>query len=225
MARDRTTETIPAEALRRLAVFPLPQGVLFPGVVVPLHLFEPRYRALARRCVDGDRMMALAALQPGYEAHDGGRPPIYPIAGLGEIVAERRLPDGRWDIALRGVCRIELIHELPPDEPYRVMRARRLRETERPGDAEVADRLRGVALQLAQTAPGSQLELGPMFKRARAPGPAADALAALFVERFEDRRALLEELDVGRRLALLEGHLAELLLRASFRGHTPTGLS
>ncbi len=214
MTQDQQRQA-PPEAFHRLPVFPLPQAVLFPGVVMPLHLFEPRYRALAEHCINGDKTLALASLQPGYEADYEGRPPIFPIAGVGEIVAHRRLPDGRWNIALRGVCRAELVHELPPDEPFRIVRARRLREVERHEDVVAADRLRSVALQLTAAVPGAKDQLGTLLKEARSPSATSDALAALFVESFGARRGLLEELDVARRMERLESLMAELLLDIS----------
>lgn len=208
MAQHRRADAeITAENLDRLPIFPLPRVVLFPGVVVPLHLFEPRYRALAERCVHGDRLIGLAALRPGFEDDYLGRPPIFPVMGLGRIVAEQRLGDGRWNVALRGVCRVEALEERPPDEPFRVVRARRLDEVERHGDRVAADRLRGIVLQLVMRIPQVRSEIGSLLSDARRPGQLADVAAGLLVDAFPARQRLLEETNVATRL----DHVIELL--------------
>src|SRR5205085_1976564 len=86
-------------------LFPLPNVVLFPQVVQPLHIFEPRYREMTADALADDRLIAMALLQPGWEADYEGRPPIHPICCLGRIFAEKHLPDGRYNLLLRGLTR------------------------------------------------------------------------------------------------------------------------
>lgn len=213
MAQDRHFDReITAANLARLPVFPLPRAVLFPGVVLPLHLFEPRYRALAEQCVASDHLLGLAALRPGFEDDYLGRPPIFPVMGLGRIVAEQRLPDGRWNIALRGLCRIEVVEERPPDEPFRVVRARRLDERERHSDKVAADRLRSLVLQLTLAIPGLRGDLGPLLADTRRPGQLVDVASGLMIEAFPVRQRLLEETDVAARLDRVHDLLVDLLL-------------
>ena len=97
-----------------LPLFPLPNVVLFPGVFLPLHIFEARYRAMTEDALAGDRMIGMALLKPGFEAEYEGRPPIYPVGCMGLITHAERLPDGRFNIVLQGV------------ERFRVHRRRRL---------------------------------------------------------------------------------------------------
>ena len=61
-----------------IPIFPLPNVVLFPNVFLPLHIFEPRYRAMVADALAGDRIIGMVLLQPGYEADYEGRPPVYP---------------------------------------------------------------------------------------------------------------------------------------------------
>ena len=96
------TVGIDERVLARLAIFPLPDVVLFPGTVLPLHVFEPRYVDMTRDVVAGTRHFAIARLRPGYQADYLGRPPIYPVAGLGEVIACQELPGDRFAIAVRG---------------------------------------------------------------------------------------------------------------------------
>src|SRR4051794_9383388 len=94
-------------------LFPLPDLVLFPAVVQPLHIFEPRYRQLMADALAGDRLMALALLKPGWEEDYQKRPPIHPVVCLGRIFKEERLPDGRYNLLLHGLSRARVREEIP----------------------------------------------------------------------------------------------------------------
>ncbi|MGH7405380.1 MAG: LON peptidase substrate-binding domain-containing protein, partial [Candidatus Methylomirabilales bacterium] len=78
-----------------IPIFPLPNVVFFPHTLLPLHIFEPRYRQMLADCLTGERWLAVVLLRPGWEAEYYGRPAVYAVAGAGEIVASERLPDGR----------------------------------------------------------------------------------------------------------------------------------
>lgn len=109
---------------RRLPLFPLPGVVLLPGVLLPLHIFEPRYRSMVARALEADRMIGMALLKPGWETA-AEPPPIHPIGGAGEIVESEDLPDGRYNILLEGRFRYRVIEEAAPD-PYRIARVEEL---------------------------------------------------------------------------------------------------
>lgn len=94
-----------------LPLFPLPNVVLFPSVFLPLHIFEARYRQMVRDALTGDRMIGMALLKPGFEADYEGRPPIYDTGCAGLITHAERLPDGRFNIILRGIDRFTLVGE------------------------------------------------------------------------------------------------------------------
>src|SRR6266496_3253962 len=100
-------------------LFPLPNLVLFPHVMQPLHIFEPRYRQMTADALDSDRLIALALLQPGWEANYDGKPAIQGIACLGRIAAEQCLDDGRYNILLRGLSRVRIVEESPTGKLYR----------------------------------------------------------------------------------------------------------
>ncbi len=105
--------------MSRLRLFPLSNVVLFPGVTLPLHIFEPRYRALVSDALDDDRMIGMVLLQAGWEGDYEGRPPIYPIGCSGVIVHHARLDDGRYNILLRGLDRFRVLDE-DHARPYRL---------------------------------------------------------------------------------------------------------
>lgn len=93
-----------------IPIFPLPNVVLFPQVFLPLHIFEPRYRAMVADALSGDRVIGMVLLRPGWQGGDEP-PPIYPIGCSGVITHFERLSDGRYNIVLRGVERFAVERE------------------------------------------------------------------------------------------------------------------
>jgi Lon protease-like protein len=94
-----------------LSLFPLPTVVLFPSVFLPLHIFEPRYREMVADALSTDRLIGMVLLRPGWERDYEGRPRVYPIGCSGVITHADRLPDGRYNIVLRGVERFRVVEE------------------------------------------------------------------------------------------------------------------
>ena len=94
-----------------LPLFPLPNVVLFPNVFLPLHIFEPRYRAMMADALAGDRMIGMVLLRPGWERDYEGRPPVFAIGCSGVITHAEQLPDGRYNLVLRGLDRFRIVHE------------------------------------------------------------------------------------------------------------------
>jgi len=100
-------------------LFPLPNLVMFPHVVQPLHIFEPRYCDLLEDALAGDKLIAMVLLEPGWERDYEGRPALAPVACLGKIMAHERLPTGRHNVLLRGMRRAAIRRELPPQTSFR----------------------------------------------------------------------------------------------------------
>src|SRR5256885_7823900 len=94
-----------------LPLFPLPNVVLFPNVFLPLHIFEPRYRAMVADALESDRMIGMVLLKPGWEPQYEGRPPVYPIGCSGLMTHVESLADGRYNIVLRGIERFRILDE------------------------------------------------------------------------------------------------------------------
>ncbi len=105
-----------------LAIFPLSNVVLFPGVQAPLHLFEPRYRQMAEHVLDGDRRIGMVVVPPEHAAEMRGDPPVYPIGCTGTVGQSQRLRDGRFNVVLIGTHRFRITSEAPQpaDRLYRV---------------------------------------------------------------------------------------------------------
>jgi Lon protease-like protein len=100
-------------------LFPLPNLVLYPHVMQPLHIFEERYREMLEDALADDRLIAMALLEPGFEEDYDSRPPIDEYACLGKVVAQRRLDDGRYNVLLLGVGRVRIVRELEPLRSFR----------------------------------------------------------------------------------------------------------
>src|SRR5687767_12636613 len=110
-----------------LPIFPLPNVVLFPNVFLPLHIFEPRYRAMVSETLVGDRMIGMVLLQPGYEASYEATPPVFAVGCAGLITHADPLGDGRFNIVLRGIERFR-IREEDHSKPYRLAQIESLSE-------------------------------------------------------------------------------------------------
>jgi hypothetical protein len=183
-------------------IFPLPDVTFFPHTVLPLHVFEARYRAMVIDALERDRRLAIVRLQAGYEASYAGKPAVHPVAGLGEIVSCERLATGRYNILLKGECRVRLEHELPSDTLYRVVRARRLADTEPADDAAPAlARIRTACHSLLSALQRPADLLDPALADGQAAGVIADRVAAAVLPDADLRQSLLETLDVDARVA------------------------
>lgn len=100
-------------------LFPLPNLVMFPHALQPLHVFEPRYVAMLEDALSSDQLLAMALLKPGWEADYEGRPALCRTACLGRIVSHTRLEDGRYNLLLLGLRRVSIVRELPAELAYR----------------------------------------------------------------------------------------------------------
>lgn len=94
-----------------IPLFPLPNVVLFPNVFLPLHIFEPRYRAMIGDALAGDRIIGMALLRPGFETDYEGRPPVFSVGCAGVISHSEPMGDGRYNIVLRGLEKFRITAE------------------------------------------------------------------------------------------------------------------
>ena len=198
-----------------LPIFPLPGLTFFPHTLLPLHIFEARYRAMVSDCLARDRRLSVVGLKPGYEADYDGKPGVYTVAGAGEIVRCERLAVGRFNILLRGDCRVRIEAELPTDTLYRMVRGRVLDDVVPQGDAgrfaSQTDRVRAACLQLLKAHGQSSGDVERALRSAMVPGVVADQIASAVIPDPLLRQELLETLDVGRRLDRLAAALDDLL--------------
>lgn len=201
--------------LQRLPIFPLPGVTLFPHTLLPLHIFEPRYRQMTSHVLEHDLPLAIAVLRPGYQEDYHGRPPVHEILGVGRVVHHERLPDDRFNLVLRGVGRAKLLRELPPDDPWREVEASLLPDQiSDPAQARaLVDALRGFAFGLGQQ--HGRLA-GLLVKRLQTlshPGALADSLLSSLLSDLPSRLEALGEVDVNARLDRLHACLSHFMLQ------------
>lgn len=92
----------------RFPVFPLPNVVFFPRMYLPLHIFEPRYRAMVADAAAGGQCIGMVLLKEGWEQDYYGNPPIFELGCVGRLVSIQPLPDGCYNILLQGLHRFEV---------------------------------------------------------------------------------------------------------------------
>jgi Lon protease-like protein len=207
-------EPIDESLLSDVAMFPLPNVVLVPGSLLPLHIFEPRYREMTRDVLAGSRLLAMARLAPGYEANYHGRPPVYPVLGIGRVIASDELDGGRYNILVRGLARAEIEQELPPERAYRQIRARLVRD-QTPRDPAMLSALHQKLImlcdQLSLSLDQGAEQLRELVRSDRSPGGCPDMICAALVMDLDERQRFLEMSDPVERLTFAIQHVGRLL--------------
>ncbi|MBL4845045.1 MAG: LON peptidase substrate-binding domain-containing protein [Planctomycetes bacterium] len=208
-------------------LFPLPGAVILPAGLLPLHVFEDRYRDMLGDALAGERLVALAHLLPGYEEHYEGNPEIDPYVCVGRIIMDQQLPDGRYNMVLAGVRRARVVEE-DQSRTYRVGRVEILEDhcPEAFDEAETARRLHHFLEQLPQSFVRHGDRLGrAMLLLDQVPtaplGLVVDLLADTLELSLPTRLALLREDRVPSRVATLTDRLRE---RARTSGRAPRPL-
>jgi Lon protease-like protein len=214
-ALDDEHAALLATALPALPIFPLSGTVFFPHTLLPLHIFEPRYRQMTEQVIATHQNMAIVCVDANQQL-----PPrnCARVAGLGRLVHHERLPDGRFHILLQGMGRVALDDELPMDGLlYRRARARLLHDhvddSTRGAIAEQLATLRGCYARLSDSNPECKDTLGDLPLRLAEPDVLADLIAAALIEDVPSRQRALEETSLLKRMHLANGALADLLLR------------
>lgn len=110
---------------QRISIFPLSGAMLYPGLQLPLHIFEPRYRALVSDALARDRRIGM--IQP-QQPGDGA--PLFTVGCLGKIVDVEALEDGRYNLVLEGEMRFRMLRELDVTTPFRQVEGELLPEAE-----------------------------------------------------------------------------------------------
>ena len=194
-------------------IFPLPDLALFPNTLLPLHIFEPRYRALVTDSLARDRRLAIVGLKPGYEGDYAGRPAVHQVAGLGRIVKCERMATGRFNILLKGEMRVRIERELPSDTLYRLAQSVELPDAgaERDAVPSLLDEVKRACRRILEAVRRATPEMEETLAAAAAPGILCDQVASAVIPSPAVRQALLEELDVERRLRRLLAELEDLL--------------
>jgi Lon protease-like protein len=197
---------------RRLPLFPLPDVVLLPGTLLPLHIFEPRYRAMVADALAADRTIGMAMLQPGTEPSEEA-PAIHAVGTAGEIVESEALPDGRYNILLEARFRFRVLEEAAPG-PYRVARVEEVRTVPVP-ETEEGARILAVATGLFGEV-ARALDLPPLPSEAITPERLASEMALRLRYAPPELQRLLETDSLVARFAALQERMREWKERLDF---------
>src|SRR5262245_28675805 len=217
MSDAEENSTAAAQAAGPVRLFPLPNLVMFPHVVQPLHIFEPRYCDLLEDALAGDRLIALVLLERGWERDYEGRPAIAPVACLGKVIAHERLPTGRHNILLRGVTRAAIRREIPPQRSFRQAEVDLLDDFYPASGAARRSQAQRQLVELARKLLPDAIELheqlGEMLAGQIALGMLTDVFAFTLSFPTAVKQRLLAEWNVDRRIKLLLDRLAALSQR------------
>jgi uncharacterized protein len=196
----------------RVRLFPLPSLVMFPHVLQPLHVFEPRYRELLEEALADDKLIAMAMLTPGWEDEYEGRPPTYPVACLGQIVSHHRLEDGSYNVLLLGVQRVRVVKELAPAKSFREADVELCDDYYPTEEAAMRpflqEKLRNALMETLPLLPQAKEQIDQIMAADVSLGVLADIVGYMLDIDPAEKEDLLAELNVHRRTELLLEHLA-----------------
>ena len=197
----------PAEFSGVVRLFPLPDLVLFPHVMQPLRIFEPRYREMLEDALADDGLLAMALLKPGWEADYEGQLPVEPVVCLGRVLTHCRLPEGHYNIFLLGLQRATITCELPFTRSFRRAKVRLLRDRAAYSQAAARPALRHKLLDLFQRLLPSdaelQEELEPLLRKKLSLAALTDIVAFTMDFDVGTKQQLLNVCDVDQRARML----------------------
>jgi len=206
-------------------VMTLPETVFFPQALLPLHIFEPRYRQMLRDVLARDRLFAVARLDPALAAKPGVMEPANPVACVGIIRACQKAESDTSNLLLQGICRVEIKH-IVRENPYRLIAVRPLTTTAGGSHAQLEiERLEVMRLLSLRRRLGTPAPKGMtrFLESIEDIDTFADIAAFNLCESGALKQKLLEELDTRRRLQLFAAQLkAEIeaqKLRRKLQGH------
>ncbi len=198
-------------------LFPLPKVVLFPHAVLPLHIFEPRYRQMTEDALAADKLVTIVQLRPDLPAGNPRRPAIETVGCLGKIVQYERLADGRFNFLLVGRKRVRLTQELPSTRLYRQAEAQLLEDRYPPGSvAPMRRELIALFRTLAEREGNLDSDLARLLETNLALGLLTDLVAHALGLPPAVKQALLDDCCVDRRARSLIA-----ILRPLAGGGTP----
>jgi len=195
---------------KRISLFPLPASVFYPKTVLPLHIFEPRYRDMVTHSIESGQWIGMVLLEPGYEKEYFGGPAIKPIGCAGNLEKWDRLEDGKYNILLRGQSRFRVVREVG-DRPFREAEVELLPAiNDRPyaeNDPEMV-RLMNTYQQFTELLPDTNPQIAELeLSGSDTLGEVVDLLAYLLELPPHQQQQLVEEPDALKRHQTVMSHL------------------
>ncbi len=208
-------------------IFPLPNAVLFPKTLMPLRIFEERYRTMTREVLAGDGQIALVLLREGWEANYESNPPVHDIACLGKIENHEELEDGKYNIVLAGLHRVRLVREIK-HSPYRLAEVEILEEAACDDSSEDVigrrNHLGGLFARFTELATGGKYRAGELVPQFQFEA-LVNMVASTLNLPAEEKQLLLEMDDIVQRcealIPILRRQLEALMLVRRFENIKP----
>jgi Lon protease-like protein len=182
-------------------LFPLSGVVLFPHSVLPLHIFEPRYRQMTEDALSSDRLITIVQVRPPHEWNSPSEPALEEFGCLGRILKHERLPDGRFNFLLLGRKRVRLSREVKSGKLYR-MSAVELIDDIVPDETELFQSHRTELISLFRSLFGGGLdpELDSLFETDLPVGVLTDIMTQAIGLQSSVKQSFLSEPRVARRV-------------------------
>ena len=191
-------------------VFPLSTVVFFPNTLLPLHIFEQRYRDMLIDSLNSEKAIVMALLKPGWEENYYGNPEVFDIAGMGRIVNSETFKDGRSNIVLYGLKRIKII-EIIEEKPYRKAKVEILEDRKITSDSDYREKINQLITDwnsmLGEKEKKHKISINNLLPLENL----TDVLASVLITNVFEKQQLLEETNVEIRaeklIAFLETRL------------------
>lgn len=181
-----------------IPLFPLSTVVFFPNTLLPLHVFEPRYKQMVQDVIESEKIIGMALLKPGWQSNYYGNPEVFDVVGMGRIVSSEMFKDGRINIVLFGLKRVK-IEEIVQDKPYRLARVSILENTQSGGEeayrARIEELINKWNFILDEEQKSHRININTKLPL----DSLTDALATLILSNIFDKQTLLEEPSVENR--------------------------
>lgn len=189
-----------------IPLFPLASVVFFPNTLLPLHIFEQRYRQMMNDVMDSERIIGMILLKPGWEKSYAGNPEVYGVACMGKIVNLEPLEDGRFNTVLFGLKRVKVL-EIVKEHPYRAARVEILEDKHGASESVYGERIRQLIVTWNEIL-GKEQESHKINVDTELPlENLTDAVASSVISNVFEKQLLLEETNVQRRAERVLDHL------------------
>ena len=185
-----------------IPLFPLSTVVFFPNTLLPLHIFEPRYKQMVNDVIDTEKIIGMALLKPGWGDNYYGNPEIYDTVGMGRIVSSEKYEDGRINIVLYGLKRVRVV-DIIEEKPYRLARVDIIEDLHGSHEENLRARIAGLVERWNLLIEGTEKSHKININTSLPLDSLTDALGTLIFSNVFDKQTLLEEPDVEKRAKLL----------------------
>lgn len=185
-----------------IPLFPLSTVVFFPNTLLPLHIFEPRYKRMVNDVINTEKIIGMALLKPGWEDNYYENPEVFNVVGMGRIVSSETFEDGRINIVLYGLKRVKIV-EIIENLPYRLARVDIVNDLHGSDEESLRARIDELIskwnLLIEDTEKSHKIDINTMLPMESL----TDALATLIFSNVFEKQVLLEEPNVHKRAEII----------------------